>query len=73
MMDYVDDKENLEKQFFKDIHHAIGIHRSKEENIAWLGDTVALEGTFTAKELTQIAEVLKTYKESYIALRNEIE
>lgn len=72
-MDYVEDKEILEKEFFNDIHHAIGVHRSKEENIAWLGDTVALEGTFTARELTQIAGVLETYKERYIALRNEID
>ncbi len=72
-MDYVEDKANLEKQFFDEIHHILGIHRSTEMNLAWLGDTVTLEGSFTSAELNQIAETLDKYKASYIALRNELE
>lgn len=72
-MDYVEDKASLEKQFFSDVHNAIGAHRSKEENIAWWGDKVSLEGTFSAEELIHIAQILEKYKGEYIALRNEID
>ena len=72
-MDYVEDKTNLEKLFFGDMHQVLGIHRSKEVNIAWLGDTVSLEGNFSSAELKQIASILDKYKSSYIALRNELE
>lgn len=72
-MDYVEDKANLEKQFFDDIHQILGVHRSQEMNLAWLGDTVTLEGNFTATELNEIAQILERYKSSYIALRNELE
>ena len=72
-MDYVEDKAVLEKQFFNDVRDAIGVHRAKEENIAWWGNKVSLEGTFTSEELNQIAQILDRYKEQYIALRNKID
>ncbi len=72
-MDYVENKTKFERQFFSEIHQALGIHRSKEMNIAWLGDTVSLEGNFSSDELKQIAAILDRYKSGYIALRNEIE